>query len=155
MIELLKVNVKHPADRLDCETMKNSDVPIAIHPNSGRQSLLTKWHQAWNTSLRFRLLALGLMPVVIAFPFVVGVLGMVGGERASSLLTAILRTQLSSSHNYLDQLKADTGIRISQLVKSDRLLQQIHKTTDITARSQPDGSVYRAWTRRPMRQSAH
>jgi PAS domain S-box-containing protein len=130
---LLKVNVKHPADRLDCETMKNSDVPIAIHPNSGRQSLLTKWHQAWNTSLRFRLLALGLMPVVIAFPFVVGVLGMVGGERASSLLTAILRTQLSSSHNYLDQLKADTGIRISQLVKSDRLLQQIHKTTDITA----------------------
>jgi PAS domain S-box-containing protein len=75
-------------------------------------------------------LALGLMPLLVAFPFVVGVLGVVGGERANELLVSNLRAQLSSSHNYLEQLKADTRVRVSQLVKSEGLAQLIRSGAD-------------------------
>lgn len=79
-----------------------------------------------------RLLALGLMPLLVAFPFVVGVLGIAGGDRAQDLLLANLRAQLSSSRNYLDQLKADTRVRVSQLVKSEPLIQLVRQGGDIS-----------------------
>lgn len=83
--------------------------------------LLTRWRSAWDGSLRFRLLALGLMPLLMAFPIVIAVLVMVGGERANSLLLSNLRSNLAGSNNYLDQLKAEARVRVAQLAKSERL----------------------------------
>lgn len=72
------------------------------------------------------------MPLLVAFPFVVGVLGIAGGDLAQDLLLANLRAQLSSSHNYLDQLKADTRVRVSQLVKSETLIQLVRQGGDVS-----------------------
>lgn len=80
------------------------------------------WRSRWKASLRFRLLALGLMPLLVAFPLVMAVVVVVGGERANAMLTANLRSNLAGSHNYLDQLRLDTGFRISQLANSERMI---------------------------------
>jgi len=95
--------------------------------------LLARARQAWRGSLRFRLLVLGLVPLLVAFPFVVGVLVMVGGAQADDLLMSKLRAHLSSSHNYLDQLRADTHVRVSQLVKSGQLTALANNSIDRAA----------------------
>lgn len=86
-------------------------------------SIVARWQQAWNGSLRFRLLALGLMPLLVVFPIVIGVLVLLGGERANHLLLSNLRGNLASSRNYLDQVKTDVGLRVEQLVHTERLNQ--------------------------------
>ena len=81
---------------------------------------------AWDSSLRFRLLVLGLAPLLMAFPFVIAVLILVGGESAQSLLNSTLRGNLAGASNYLGLLKTEAGSRVAQLAKSERLLQLLH-----------------------------
>jgi PAS domain S-box-containing protein len=97
--------------------------PSASAPAGSLLRLVQRWQQAWNASLRFRLLALGLMPLLVVFPTVIGVLVVLGGERANHLLLSNLRGNLASSRNYLDQVKTDVGLRVEQLVHTERLNQ--------------------------------
>lgn len=90
-------------------------------------SWLQRGRAVWNGSLRFRLLALGLMPLLVAFPFVIAVMVVVGGERANSLLTTSLRGHLASGHNYLEQIKSQSRARVSQLVRSERLIELLRQ----------------------------
>lgn len=99
--------------------------PSAFPPRDGgvfRYFRLTR-----SASLRSRLLALGLMPLVIAFPLIIAGLVIVGGERTNSLLLSNLRASLAGAHNYLDQQRLDTGLRVGQLVRSDRLIQLVQR----------------------------
>lgn len=86
-----------------------------------------RWRAAWRGSLRFRLLALGLVPLLVAFPFVIAILVLVGGERGHDLLTSNLRGHLAGSHNYLDQIKSQARLRVSQLVRSERLIELLRQ----------------------------
>lgn len=86
---------------------------------------MARWHQAWTGSLRFRLWVLGLVPLLVVFPIVIGVLVWVGGAQANHLLLLTLRGNLAGSHNYLNQVKTDVGWRVEQLVKTERLNQLI------------------------------
>ena len=61
------------------------------------------------------------MPLLVVFPVVIGVLVLVGGERANHLLLSNLRGNLASAGNYLDQVKTDVGLRVEQLVHTERL----------------------------------
>ncbi|MDD2608118.1 MAG: ATP-binding protein [Giesbergeria sp.] len=97
--------------------------PSASAPAGALLPLVQRWRQAWNASLRFRLLALGLMPLLVVFPTVIGVLVLLGGERANHLLLSNLRGNLASSRNYLDQIKTDVGLRVEQLVHTERINQ--------------------------------
>jgi PAS domain S-box-containing protein len=99
-------------------------------PKEYNMPFVSRWRKAWHESLRFRLLALGLTPLLVAFPFVIAVLVVVGGERADSLLTSNLRSNLAGTRNYLNQLKTETGVRVGQMVQSERLVQLLHKTPD-------------------------
>ena len=81
-----------------------------------------RWQRLWNQSLRFRLLALGVAPLLVAFPVILLALATLGGEGTQALLLSNARSQLAGSVNYLDQLKADAGFRIAQIVKSERLM---------------------------------
>ncbi len=81
-----------------------------------------RWHREWAHSLRFRFLALGLMPLLVAFPVVIAALVLVGGERSNSLLQANVRSNLAGAHNYLEQMKTQTSVRLAQLVRSERLI---------------------------------
>lgn len=76
---------------------------------------------AWNNSLRFRLLALGLMPLLMAFPLVMAALSFLGGDRAEEMLQASLRSQLGAGSSYLEQTRRETGDRLRQLVRRERM----------------------------------
>lgn len=100
-----------------------AEVPTDV-PLTGVQPAPSPWariRRLWRQSLRFRLLTLGLMPLLIAFPIIVGVLVVVGGQRADALLVANLRSNLAGAGNYLEQVKTDIGIRVSQMVRAERL----------------------------------
>lgn len=86
-----------------------------------------RWIRAWNASLRLRLLVAGLLPLVLAFPFVIGVLAWVGGDRASHLLDSNLRGQLSGATNALNQQRSDAALRVAQLAKSSRIAQLVEQ----------------------------
>lgn len=100
-----------------------AEVPTDV-PLTGERPAPSPWariRRLWRQSLRFRLLTLGLMPLLIAFPIIVGVLVVVGGQRADALLVANLRSNLAGAGNYLEQVKTDIGIRVSQMVRAERL----------------------------------
>lgn len=82
---------------------------------------LMKWVRLWGRSLRLRMLALGLMPLLLAFPIIVGVLVSLGGQRADSILMSKLQGNLVGASTYLDQIRRDLGVRVSEMVKSERL----------------------------------
>ena len=84
-----------------------------------------RWREAWEASLHFRLVALGLMPLLIAFPLVIAVLLVIGGERAEELMLSNLRSNLGGAQSYLNQLQGETGVRVSQMVRSERLAQLV------------------------------
>jgi len=84
----------------------------------------------WNLqSLRARLLALGLMPLLLAFPVVIVILLLVGGDRAERLMRSNLHSHLAGSRNYLDQLRHEAGSRVRQLAYSERLTSLVDPRT--------------------------
>ncbi len=83
--------------------------------------LLAEGRQSWRNSLRTRMLLLGLMPLLLAFPLVIGVLAWGGSERTDRLLNSTLRSNLAGAHNYLDQYKTQNSRRMDQLVRSGSL----------------------------------
>jgi len=105
--------------------------PDAVADSRQERGLL-HWRRTWRSSLRHRLLVLGLMPLLVAFPLVMAVLVLVGGERVHSLLDANLRTNLAASLSYLNQRKADTAVRVVQLARSERLVRLLAPGADQT-----------------------
>ena len=79
-------------------------MPASPHPASetaahGPLRAWARWRRLWDGSLRFRWLALGLMPLLLAFPIVIAVLGALGGNRANALLMSNARSHLVGSEN--------------------------------------------------------
>lgn len=112
--------------------------PVTPHPLPGTPAKrpagrgtarLARIKTAWEHSLRFRLIALGLTPLLVAFPALIAVLVVVGGERAQSLMQANLRSSLAGSRNYLEQLRNQSAIRVRQLATSERLMSLVDPGT--------------------------
>lgn len=82
---------------------------------------------AWEHSLRFRLLWLGLMPLLLALPLVLTALGLVGGAQLNRLIEGQLNSNLSGAQNYLNVVRQDLQSRIVDLVQSDRITQLIQE----------------------------
>ena len=95
----------------------------------GRRAWPARWRLAWEGSLRFRLLALGLMPLLLAYPALIAVLVVVGGEGADRLMESNLRSNLAGSRNYLAQLRKETTVRVHQLATSERLMSLVNPRT--------------------------
>lgn len=79
----------------------------------------------WSQSLRVRMLMLGLMPLLVAFPIVFGILTEVADRQ--TLLKVNLRGNLAGARNYLDLLKVQNGKRIEQLARSAPLQQEVQR----------------------------
>lgn len=88
---------------------------------------MARLREKWQGSLRFRLLVLGLTPLLVAFPFVVAVLVLVGGGQTYSMMLLKIRSSLAGTRNYLDQARQDAGGHVEQLVKSARVAQALHE----------------------------
>ena len=72
-------------------------------------------------------MALGLMPLLAAFPVVIAVLAFAGGHWANTLLESNLRSNLAGARNYLDGLKTQSSKRIEQMVRSHSLQQAVRQ----------------------------
>ena len=79
----------------------------------------------WNQSLRVRMLLLGLMPLLMAFPLVIGLLGVVWSKQ--TLLKNNLRGNLAGARNYLDLVRVQNSQRIEQLIRSGPLQREIRQ----------------------------
>lgn len=106
--------------------MKNLDDISVLPPQDEdladlEQGHRSGWRAAWNSSLKFRLMALGMMPLLLAFPLVMAALSILGGNRADEMLLANLRSQLGASTSYLEQTRRQTGNQLGQLVRSERM----------------------------------
>ena len=104
-------------------TIADNTIQTDLAAPSRRTSLFKRWYRKWNGSFRVRLLVLGMLPLLVAFPFILGILALMGSEFTNSLLTFNLRKDLSTSQNYIDQLKLGAGSRVSQLARSDKLIE--------------------------------
>ncbi len=84
-------------------------------------TIFSLFGRQWNGSLKFRLVLLGLVPLVVVFPLVIGVVLVAGGQRADALIAAQVRGNLAGARNYLDVIKSDTLQRVTELSRSDHL----------------------------------
>lgn len=90
--------------------------------------MLKKLYRTLNRTLRARLLATSVLPLLIALPLLLATLLWIGNTRTDLLLEEIAASKLASARNYLGQLKSEAGIRVSQITKSERLLGVLLKT---------------------------
>ena len=72
-------------------------------------------------SLRSRLLKLAFLPLFVAFPVVLLVLGLVGGALYDARLAAVVRSNLATVRSHLDHQRIHTEFFISQQLKSATL----------------------------------
>ena len=89
--------------------------------------LLSRWRERWAGSLRNRLLALSLAPLLLVFPLVLGVLVAMGGESFDRLLATNALGKVDGVRNYLEHISEQAGEHLKQLSTSEsmtRLLTQ-------------------------------
>ena len=79
----------------------------------------------WRASLRLRLITLGLAPLLVAFPIILGILTIAGGQIFDKLLITNARGNLASAHTYMEQVRSQTLQNIEEMVRSDRLEQML------------------------------
>lgn len=84
--------------------------------------LISRWRAIWSSSLRVRLAVLSLAPLLLAFPLVLLVLVVMGGESFDRLLADNALSKVDSARNYLEQIREQAGEHLKQQSKSDRLL---------------------------------
>jgi PAS domain S-box-containing protein len=79
----------------------------------------------WRASLRLRMMVLGLAPLLVAFPIILGILTITGGQIFDELLITNARGNLASAHTYMAQMRGQTLQSIKEMVRSDRLEQML------------------------------
>ena len=84
---------------------------------------------SWSNSLSLRLLALGLMPLLVALPGVIAVLWLALSWVSDTQFSVTLRGNLAGAENYLMQLRKHTGQQLSDYAKSERLLRLLQEHT--------------------------
>ena len=81
----------------------------------------SRWRTLWSGSLRTRLVALGLAPLLLAFPLILAVLVVMGGKSFDRLLATNALGKVDGVHNYLDFISVHASDHIKQLVTSERV----------------------------------
>lgn len=94
-----------------------------------RRSLLAWVVHSWVHSLRFRLLWLGLMPLLLALPVVLVSVGLIGSVQVNRLIEGQLNSNLSGAQNYLRVFRTDLQSRILDFVQSERFSRLAQKQT--------------------------
>ena len=88
---------------------------------SAGSQLFESLQSRWLGSLRFRLVALGLIPLLLAFPLIVAVLVVMGGASFDRQLAANAQGKVDGVRNYFDQISRQATEHLTQLVTDDRL----------------------------------
>ena len=87
--------------------------------------LLTRLRQRFHGSLRFKLLALALLPLLIAVPILIAILSSWGAVYFDRLLIGKVRSDLAVAHGYFEQVKEGVGRRVEALASSEPLARSL------------------------------
>ncbi|MCM2289507.1 MAG: cache domain-containing protein [Sulfuritalea sp.] len=87
-------------------------------------------------SLRFKLLALALGPLLVAVPILIGILAGWGAVYYDRLLITKVRSDLAVAHGYFDQVKEGVGRRVETLAGSERLARALRERPGTAALSE-------------------
>ncbi len=79
------------------------------------------WRQRWASSLHVRMAVVGLAPLVLVLPLLLGALVLVGGGSFDRLLEEKTLTHLHGLHSFLSSYRDRTGNLIQRLAESERL----------------------------------
>lgn len=92
--------------------------------------LFGRLRHRFHGSLRFKLLALALLPLLIAVPLLIGILATWGAVYFDRLLIGKVRSDLAVAHGYFDQVKESVGRRVEALAASERLARTLRTRPD-------------------------
>ena len=92
-------------------------------------------------SLRHRLVALGLIPLLLAFPLIVAVLVIMGGASFDRQLAANAQGKVDGVRNYFDQISRQASEHLTQLVADERLPGLLERHVGAKGRSQDLGQA--------------
>ena len=102
---------------------------------SAGSQLFESLQSRWLGSLRFRLVALGLIPLLLAFPLIVAVLVVMGGASFDRQLAANAQGKVDGVRNYFDQISRQATEHLTQLVTDDRLPGLLEQHTGMSRQS--------------------
>jgi len=87
-------------------------------------------------SLRFKLLALALGPLLVAVPILIGILAGWGAVYYDRLLITKVQSDLAVAHGYFDQVREGVGRRVETLAGSERLARALRERPSAAALSE-------------------
>jgi C4-dicarboxylate-specific signal transduction histidine kinase len=93
----------------------------------GRLALISGLRARFRGSLRFKLLALALGPLLVAVPILIGILAGWGAMYYDRLLITKVQSDLAVAHGYFEQVKEGVGLRVETLAGSERLARALRE----------------------------
>ena len=107
-----------------------------MRPTPRFAPLIARLRSRFQRSLRVKLLALALLPLVIAVPLLVGILAVWGSIYFDRLLTTKVRSDLTVAHSYFARIAEAAGHRVEALAGSERLARALRdKSSDSAVKS--------------------
>ncbi len=95
---------------------------------SKNMSAIDRLRCRWKHSLSFRLLWLGLMPMLLALPLVLSFVGLAGDAQLNRLIKGQLNSNLSGAQNYLHVFETGLLTRIAEFAKSGQFTPNAQET---------------------------
>ena len=89
--------------------------------------MLSRLAARFRGSLRFKLLALALGPLLVAVPILIGILAGWGAVYYNRLLITKVQSDLAVAHGYFEQVKEGVGRRVETLAGSERLARALRE----------------------------
>jgi len=99
----------------------------------GSLGILSRLRARFRGSLRFKLLALALGPLLVAVPILIGILAGWGAVYYDRLLITKVRSDLAVAHGYFEQVKEGVGRRVEALAGSERLARALRARSPASA----------------------
>lgn len=107
------------------------------HPrSSARLKMLSRLHARFRSSLRFKLLAVALGPLLVAAPILIGILATWGAVYYDRLLITKVQSDLAVAHGYFEQVREGVGRRVETLADSERLARALRERPQAAALSE-------------------
>ncbi|WP_425483938.1 sensor histidine kinase [Aromatoleum toluvorans] len=94
----------------------------AAHPGASRR---LHWTEALRRSVRAKLLALVLAPLLVGVPVLLGLVWTWGSEGYERLLNFKIGSDLVTAHEYFDRVRIGVGSEVQTLAESYRLVRQL------------------------------
>lgn len=101
--------------------MCSGNLPDAAHGADLIPALIHRWRHRFHGSLHVKLLAMAMLPLMIAVPVLILILTTWGALYFDRLLIGKIRSDMAVAQGYFQQVKQDLGQSIESLALSERL----------------------------------